>query len=73
MIVCSRPSDRCDFDQKNNKTCQQITTSKHTMTSPCDIYCTSKESCKLKTAFCAICYEYTGPNCPASVLKYNSS
>jgi len=53
--------------------CQQITMSKHTMATPCNFYRTNKESCKLKNAFRAICYEYTGPNCAASVLRYNSS
>jgi hypothetical protein len=46
---------------------------RHTMPSPCDIYHTNKESSKQKNALCAICNKYTGPNCPASILKYNSS
>ena len=91
------PSDHCDFGHKKNKSCQQITMSKHTMASHCDVYCTNKESCqqvtmskhtmpshcdiyrtnkescKQKNALCAICNEYNGSNCPASILKYNSS
>ena len=43
------------------------------MASPCDFDRTNKKSCKQKNVFRAICYEYTGPNSPYNVLRYNSS